>query len=213
MRVGIDVGGTNTDAVLMDGERVLAEVNTGTTADVTSGIPSALGSLVGLSGVSADAVQAVMIDDELHERLRRGKAPDLDRRSAARPPGDEVAAAADRLAGADPGRRRRQGLSLPRRSRVRRPADLAARLRRAPARRRGHRPQRPAVDRRLLRLLPVNAEFELEAAEIFTAELPASRSPVIREAVRSLRPKVSSRRVLDAASRWRPSTATRSVAR
>lgn len=61
MRVGIDVGGTNTDAVLMDGANVLAEVKTGTTPDVTAGILSALGSLVDSSGVSADEVQAVMI--------------------------------------------------------------------------------------------------------------------------------------------------------
>ena len=36
MRIGIDVGGTNTDAVLMDVRSVLAEVKTPTTPDVTS---------------------------------------------------------------------------------------------------------------------------------------------------------------------------------
>lgn len=61
MRIGIDVGGTNTDAVLMDGARVLAEVKAGTTPDVTGGILSALGSLVGSGGVSPGEVQAVMI--------------------------------------------------------------------------------------------------------------------------------------------------------
>ena len=61
MRIGIDVGGTNTDAVLMDGMRVLAEVKTGTTADVTSGIVAALQGLVEQSGASASDVQAVMI--------------------------------------------------------------------------------------------------------------------------------------------------------
>jgi N-methylhydantoinase A/oxoprolinase/acetone carboxylase beta subunit len=61
MRIGIDVGGTNTDAVLMDGLRVLAEVKTATTADVTSGIVSALRSLVSDSRVSPADVQAVMI--------------------------------------------------------------------------------------------------------------------------------------------------------
>jgi N-methylhydantoinase A/oxoprolinase/acetone carboxylase beta subunit len=37
MRIGIDVGGTNTDAVLMDGSTVLADVKTATTPEVTLG--------------------------------------------------------------------------------------------------------------------------------------------------------------------------------
>ena len=42
MRVGIDVGGTNTDAVLMDERRVVTWHKTATTADVSSGIIAAL---------------------------------------------------------------------------------------------------------------------------------------------------------------------------
>jgi len=61
VRIGIDVGGTNTDAVLMDGVRVLAEVKTGTTAEVTSGIVAALRGLVEQSGASSSDIQAVMI--------------------------------------------------------------------------------------------------------------------------------------------------------
>jgi N-methylhydantoinase A/oxoprolinase/acetone carboxylase beta subunit len=61
VRIGIDVGGTNTDAVLMDRMQVLAEVKTATTPDVTSGIVSALRSLVDQSGVAPSEVQAVMI--------------------------------------------------------------------------------------------------------------------------------------------------------
>lgn len=61
MRMGIDVGGTNTDAVLMDRDRVLAEVKTATTVDVTGGILTALDALVSESDVSAGAIQAVMI--------------------------------------------------------------------------------------------------------------------------------------------------------
>ena len=41
-RIGIDVGGTNTDAVIMRGREVLAAVKTPTTADVGSGIQTAL---------------------------------------------------------------------------------------------------------------------------------------------------------------------------
>src|SRR5437660_11194803 len=41
-RIGIDVGGTNTDAVLLDGARVVHAVKTPTTEDVTGGIVAAL---------------------------------------------------------------------------------------------------------------------------------------------------------------------------
>lgn len=61
MRIGIDVGGTNTDAVLMDGARVVATVKTLTTEDVTSGIVTALGELERRSGVHPSQVRAVMI--------------------------------------------------------------------------------------------------------------------------------------------------------
>jgi N-methylhydantoinase A/oxoprolinase/acetone carboxylase beta subunit len=45
-RIGIDVGGTNTDAVLLDGDTVVHAVKTPTTADVTGGITSALRGLI-----------------------------------------------------------------------------------------------------------------------------------------------------------------------
>ena len=45
-RIGIDVGGTNTDAVFLDGRHVLASVKTTTTEDVTGGIVRALSGLV-----------------------------------------------------------------------------------------------------------------------------------------------------------------------
>ena len=44
-RIGIDVGGTNTDAVLLEDGRVVHAVKTPTTADVTGGIVAALGLL------------------------------------------------------------------------------------------------------------------------------------------------------------------------
>jgi len=40
-RIGIDVGGTNTDAVLIDGEKILASIKVPTTSDVMSGVVSA----------------------------------------------------------------------------------------------------------------------------------------------------------------------------
>ncbi len=62
-RIGVDVGGTNTDAVLLDGDRIVQAVKTPTTADVTTGITRALRLLVDrLRGEPGGAaVDAVMI--------------------------------------------------------------------------------------------------------------------------------------------------------
>jgi len=54
-RIGIDVGGTNTDAALIDGTEVLAAVKTPTTDDVISGIAAALGQ------IANDDISAVVI--------------------------------------------------------------------------------------------------------------------------------------------------------
>ena len=60
MRIGIDVGGTNTDAVLMDGATLLAQAKVPTTPDVTSGIIAALEGV--LHQRPADArIDAVML--------------------------------------------------------------------------------------------------------------------------------------------------------
>jgi N-methylhydantoinase A/oxoprolinase/acetone carboxylase beta subunit len=61
VRIGIDVGGTNTDAVLMDGPAVLAEIKTSTTEDVTSGVVAALRGLAKGRTFSPADIQAVMI--------------------------------------------------------------------------------------------------------------------------------------------------------
>ncbi len=58
-RIGIDVGGTNTDAVLLQDDRVLHAIKTPTTADVLTGVRLALQDIAQAVGV--EAVQAVMI--------------------------------------------------------------------------------------------------------------------------------------------------------
>jgi N-methylhydantoinase A/oxoprolinase/acetone carboxylase beta subunit len=61
LRIGIDVGGTNTDAVLMRGNEVIAKIKTPTTEDVTSGITTALNHILGVSNTSTADVAGVMI--------------------------------------------------------------------------------------------------------------------------------------------------------
>jgi len=61
LRIGVDVGGTNTDAVLMDNRIVLAKLKTPTTEDVTSGITTAIRSVLAQSGTDTSAIASVMI--------------------------------------------------------------------------------------------------------------------------------------------------------
>jgi N-methylhydantoinase A/oxoprolinase/acetone carboxylase beta subunit len=60
-RIGIDVGGTNTDAVLLDGTQVVHAVKTPTTEDIMGGIKAALADLRADARVAAMPVDAVMI--------------------------------------------------------------------------------------------------------------------------------------------------------
>ncbi len=61
MRIGIDVGGTNTDAVLMNGMDAVGWRKTPTTPDVGSGIITVLRDLLADTKVAAADIQAVMI--------------------------------------------------------------------------------------------------------------------------------------------------------
>ena len=60
-RIGIDVGGTNTDAVVVRERSVLASHKTPTTGDVTSGVVTAVRGVLSSSGVPVTAVGGVMI--------------------------------------------------------------------------------------------------------------------------------------------------------
>ena len=60
-RIGIDVGGTNTDAVLLEDGRVVHAVKTPTTPEVTSGIVTALAELGRRREVARGAIDGVVI--------------------------------------------------------------------------------------------------------------------------------------------------------
>ena len=60
-RLGIDVGGTNTDAVLMSGSEVVATAKRFTTADVGYGLVDAITALLDQAGTDRGQIDAVMI--------------------------------------------------------------------------------------------------------------------------------------------------------
>ena len=61
LRIGVDVGGTNTDAALLRGAQVLATIKTGTSSDVTGGVSAAIRAVLAAGGVGAADVGGVMI--------------------------------------------------------------------------------------------------------------------------------------------------------
>jgi len=61
LRIGIDVGGTNTDAVIMDGREVVAWHKTPTTPDVTGGIVTTLDAVCSKTHLVPRDLSAVMI--------------------------------------------------------------------------------------------------------------------------------------------------------
>ena len=61
LRIGVDVGGTNTDAVAMSGSEVVGWSKAVTTPDVTDGIVTAVRAVLDDCGASPEAIGAVMI--------------------------------------------------------------------------------------------------------------------------------------------------------
>jgi len=61
IRIGIDVGGTNTDAVVMDGGAVRAGVKAPTSKDALSGVVAALEKALAAADLAPNAVDVVMI--------------------------------------------------------------------------------------------------------------------------------------------------------
>lgn len=61
MLIGVDVGGTNTDAVLMDGRRVLSAVKKPTAANIGDGVIDAVAAVLGEADRRPDEIANVMI--------------------------------------------------------------------------------------------------------------------------------------------------------
>src|SRR5690606_30757688 len=61
MRLGVDVGGTNTDAVLIEDRSVRAALKRATTGDVGEGVAGAIAAVLAEAKVKPAAVRAVMI--------------------------------------------------------------------------------------------------------------------------------------------------------
>ncbi|MBV9547543.1 MAG: hydantoinase/oxoprolinase family protein [Chloroflexi bacterium] len=61
MRVGVDVGGTNTDAVVMDGDSLRAWAKTPTTSDVTSGIVGSVTEALARAELPVHQITGLMI--------------------------------------------------------------------------------------------------------------------------------------------------------
>lgn len=61
IRIGVDVGGTNTDAVVLDGPKVIAGAKRPTTADVHSGVKAAIAAAMEASSMPVTRVDAVMV--------------------------------------------------------------------------------------------------------------------------------------------------------
>jgi len=61
IRIGVDVGGTHTDAVILDGDNIRAATKSLTTADVVSGVSNALDDVLSASEISPEHIQSVMI--------------------------------------------------------------------------------------------------------------------------------------------------------
>jgi N-methylhydantoinase A/oxoprolinase/acetone carboxylase beta subunit len=61
LRIGVDVGGTNTDAVLLRGNSLVGSIKAATTADVERGVCDAIRGLLAEHGLDCSAIEAVMI--------------------------------------------------------------------------------------------------------------------------------------------------------
>ncbi|MEE2776220.1 MAG: hydantoinase/oxoprolinase family protein [Acidobacteriota bacterium] len=61
MRIGVDVGGTNTDAALLSGDSIVATAKVATTEDITTGVFAAIQGAMSTGGTGSDEIERVMV--------------------------------------------------------------------------------------------------------------------------------------------------------
>ncbi|MEI6096196.1 MAG: hydantoinase/oxoprolinase N-terminal domain-containing protein, partial [Gammaproteobacteria bacterium] len=61
IRVGVDVGGTNTDAVAFSNNNLVAVAKSPTTLDVTSGVTNAIQEVIKIGKLNSNQISAVMV--------------------------------------------------------------------------------------------------------------------------------------------------------
>lgn len=61
IRVGVDVGGTNTDAVAFSNNNLVAVAKSPTTPDVTSGVTNAIQEVIKIGELNSKQISAVMV--------------------------------------------------------------------------------------------------------------------------------------------------------
>lgn len=59
--VGVDVGGTNTDAVVLDGNKVIGWHKSPTTRDIHSGVTESVVEALRMANVPSDSIMAIKI--------------------------------------------------------------------------------------------------------------------------------------------------------
>jgi len=61
-KIGIDVGGTNTDAVLVSQDnKIISKTKQSTTLDVSSGIENALKEVISTANISTSSIKYIML--------------------------------------------------------------------------------------------------------------------------------------------------------
>ena len=124
VRIGVDVGGTNTDAVLMEGDTLLAQAKVPTSPDVTSGIEASIEAVMREAGRDVKLSAVMLGTTHFTNALLEQRGLAKDRRAASMPPRHHPSAAPLRLARSAEAGHRRPQLHGPRRPRVRRTGDF-----------------------------------------------------------------------------------------